>query len=251
MRKKREKRIGIYKVTSPKSKIYIGQSIDLEQRFRSYKSLNNCKTQVKLYKSLLKHGAESHTFEIITECYIDQLNSLERYYQDLYNASGKNGLNCLLTTSRTRAGQMSEETKDKIRASCIGINQGPRSEETKLKLRLANLGKKATDEAKAKMSAAHKGNKYNSGRVHGEQMRQKTSERMKGNSYSKGFKHSEETRRKVSESSKQARLVLNTQSGIFYSSVKEAADSMGKYDVSHILLMLKGKHPNKTNFIFA
>jgi len=29
--------IGIYKITSPSNKVYIGQSINIEKRFKSYK----------------------------------------------------------------------------------------------------------------------------------------------------------------------------------------------------------------------
>ena len=37
--------IGIYKITNPKGKIYIGQSINIENRFKVYKRYN-CKGQV-------------------------------------------------------------------------------------------------------------------------------------------------------------------------------------------------------------
>ena len=53
--------IGIYKITSPTNKIYIGQSIDIENRFTKYKSLD-CKNQVRLYNSLKKYGFDKHKF---------------------------------------------------------------------------------------------------------------------------------------------------------------------------------------------
>jgi group I intron endonuclease len=64
--------IGIYKITSPTNKIYIGQSVDIERRFKEYKRLN-CKKQTKLYFSLKKHGVENHVFEILEECSQDNL----------------------------------------------------------------------------------------------------------------------------------------------------------------------------------
>ena len=45
--------IGIYKITNPTNKIYIGQSIDIKKRFNQYKNLQ-CKGQKALYSSLLK-----------------------------------------------------------------------------------------------------------------------------------------------------------------------------------------------------
>ena len=71
--------IGIYKITSPSKKIYIGQSRDIRKRFYLYKKYKG-KTQPKLYKSFLKYGVERHMFEIIKECSVAELNDLEIYY---------------------------------------------------------------------------------------------------------------------------------------------------------------------------
>jgi hypothetical protein len=43
--------IGIYKITSPLKKIYIGQSINIENRFKGYKKSLK-KAQIKLYNSI-------------------------------------------------------------------------------------------------------------------------------------------------------------------------------------------------------
>lgn len=53
--------------------------------------------QHKLYNSLKKHGVENHTFEIIEECSIEDLNCRERYWQEFYDVLGDKGLNCELT----------------------------------------------------------------------------------------------------------------------------------------------------------
>ena len=105
--------IGIYKITNPKGKIYIGQSIDINKRFAFYKR-QKCKGQIKLYNSFIKYGFKSHTFEVIVECEINQLNKLERYYQDLFNVIGKNGLNLKLTKTTDKKVEFSIETKNKI-----------------------------------------------------------------------------------------------------------------------------------------
>lgn len=46
---------GIYKLTSPSGKCYIGQSVQLEIRHRRYKNLE-CDRQPKLYNAILKYG---------------------------------------------------------------------------------------------------------------------------------------------------------------------------------------------------
>ena len=89
---------GIYKIISPSNKVQIGQSTNIEKRWRTYELLN-CKQQVKLYNSLNKYGVEHHKFEIIENCEIEELNSRERYWQDFYNVLGENGLNLTLVDS--------------------------------------------------------------------------------------------------------------------------------------------------------
>jgi len=88
--------MGIYKVTSPTKRVYIGQSIDVERRLNEYLNLRNYKSQVKLFRSINKYGVSNHKFEILEECKIEDLNERERYYQDYYN-SMVTGLNCMLT----------------------------------------------------------------------------------------------------------------------------------------------------------
>jgi hypothetical protein len=46
-------KIGIYKITSPSAKIYIGSSKNIYFRFLRYKALSN-KTQTKLYNSFIQ-----------------------------------------------------------------------------------------------------------------------------------------------------------------------------------------------------
>mgnify|MGYP001198546462 CR=1 FL=1 len=113
--------IGIYKITNPKGKIYIGQSINIEKRWLNYKCLYNVKSQIRLYRSFQKYGVNTHIFEIIEECSENDLNNKERYYQDLYNVIGKKGLNCRLTESDNKSGKLSQETKDKVSKTHIKL----------------------------------------------------------------------------------------------------------------------------------
>jgi hypothetical protein len=102
--------IGIYKITSPTNKIYIGQSTNIENRKYYYTSIK-CDKQPKLYNSLLKYGWEQHIFEVIEECLEKQLNEREIYWGNYFKVLGENGLNLRLGDAN---GLCSEETKQKI-----------------------------------------------------------------------------------------------------------------------------------------
>ena len=115
--------IGIYKITNPKNRVYIGQSIDIEKRFSFYKRLS-CKGQKKLYNSFLKYKIENHKFQVLCECNIDELNDKERYYQELHNVLSKNGLNCVYQCTKEKRKVISEVMKNKISFANKGVKNG-------------------------------------------------------------------------------------------------------------------------------
>ena len=171
-----EKICGIYKITSPSNKIYIGQSVDIKKRWNHHKYAKDKKCS-KLYSSFKKYGINNHKFEIIHICLISELNNLEKYYVDLYGCfNSKNGLN--LKDGGGSKGNVSEETKIKISNATKGrigkkktieqkleqsIRQNGRiaSEETKIKMSLAKIGKKKSNETKQKMSLYSKNRSEN------------------------------------------------------------------------------------------
>lgn len=152
--------IGIYKITSPANRIYIGQSNNLERRQKDHNNTNKTKQLRKLHHSLLKYGVESHIFEIIEICDIELLNERERYWQDYYNVLGEYGLNCRLTASNDKSAIISEETRKKLSESHLGeIHPEWRNKIKSLaqcgdKHWTRNLG--ISDEMKKKMSEAQK-----------------------------------------------------------------------------------------------
>ena len=103
-----KKIIGIYKITSPTGRIYIGQSVNIKKRWTYYRNLD-CKGQPALYRSFLKHGLENHIFEILEECHIEELSIREHYYQELYDVI-KKGLNCIVTDPSAKRAQVSLES---------------------------------------------------------------------------------------------------------------------------------------------
>lgn len=104
---------GIYKITSPSSKVYIGSSGNIKRRWTDYFYLK-CLAQPKLYNSFLKYGVEKHTFEVIEQCEFENLFERERHYQEIYNCTGKNGLNCYLVETIDKKKVVSQEMKDKM-----------------------------------------------------------------------------------------------------------------------------------------
>jgi group I intron endonuclease len=103
--------IGIYKITSPSEKIYIGQAVDIERRKKEYIGLH-CKNQTKLYNSLVKYGFSEHIFEVIEECNIEELNVRERHWQDYYKVL-EEGLNLRLTGTEDASGRQAKDTIEK------------------------------------------------------------------------------------------------------------------------------------------
>ena len=141
--------IGIYKITNPKGKTYIGQSVNIEKRWNRYKNLipKDCIGQPLIYRSLIKYGVKNHIFEIIELCNKEELNKLESYYIVLYNSfNSKCGLN--LTSGGTNylfsdisRRKMSIAQKNKIfsketrlKMSISQKNRPMINHETKLKL---------------------------------------------------------------------------------------------------------------------
>tara|TARA_B110000902_G_C14128792_1_gene521111 strand:- start:70 stop:786 length:717 start_codon:yes stop_codon:yes gene_type:complete len=87
----------IYKITNPKGRIYVGQTINAKNRFRSYlraEWLNNEKVKSKIARSFRKYGADLHSFEIIEEIDISDLEIREEFWIDKLDTM-KNGLNTI------------------------------------------------------------------------------------------------------------------------------------------------------------
>lgn len=115
------KNCGIYKITSPSGKVYIGQSLNIKRRFKDYKTRVNCAQKV-LAKSFNKYGINNHQFDIIEYCSIEELNCSERFWQDEFDVTGRNGLNCILTPCNNKRYQHSEETLIVISKKMKGAN---------------------------------------------------------------------------------------------------------------------------------
>ena len=173
--------IGIYKITSPSGKIYIGQSWNIEGRFSTYRNVL-CPEQSALYNSLKKYGSQNHIFEIVKEftedIHQDILDNHERFYISQLIEGGVQMLNIRDGGSRGKyINGFSEDHKRRI------------SERRK--------GTKSSEEAKAKISKSLLGNQRTLGFKPSLETRAKLSEKSRGHKRKLGVKHTEETRRKM------------------------------------------------------
>ena len=106
---------GIYKITNPKGKIYIGKSTNLKIRQQDYKyGRNSVQTQRKLWNSIQKYSWENHTFEIIENCPCNILNEREIYWGNYYDVRNV-GLN--IRPLGEGLNVLPQETKDRISKS--------------------------------------------------------------------------------------------------------------------------------------
>ena len=112
-----DKICGIYKITSPSNKVYIGSSRNIHKRWLAYK---NCsKSQHKLFDSINNYGIEIHQFEVILECELKDLFYFERCFQEIYN-SIEYGLNCVYVNTDEKPLVISEEVRKKMSNSQLG-----------------------------------------------------------------------------------------------------------------------------------
>lgn len=115
MRIKTPIKIGIYKITSPTNKIYIGQSWDLNKRKNKYKTCLD-KRQRYIYASIQKYGFQSHKWEIIHELPLDTTQEVMDRYEILYWEQHKScGFEMMNIREPGRGGRNSEETKQKMK----------------------------------------------------------------------------------------------------------------------------------------
>lgn len=134
---------GIYKITSPVGRVYIGQSVDCWKRAAAYRR-GESQVQIRLHRSILKYGWAAHVFEIIHVCPREGLNDLEKEAIKKFDSfDTAHGLN--LKAGGNYGGSPSVETRIKIGLAHKGNRH--------------SLGKKHSLESKIKHSLASSGEK--------------------------------------------------------------------------------------------
>lgn len=197
---------GIYTIENlVNHKIYIGQSIDIELRWKKHleKLSSDTHYNYHLQQSWNKYGKESFEFSVLEECSEELLSEREIHWITASNSfDPSNGYN---KTLGGEGGKPTEETREKKRQSMLGKNKGRiRTEETKQKIAEAGKGRTHTEETKSYLR------EINSGENHPNFGKNFTEEHRKNMAVSKlgeanhfyGMKHTEESKLKQSESSR-------------------------------------------------
>lgn len=131
---------GIYTITSPSGRIYVGQSRHVYRRFAFYRYDKRKGTQPKLDCSFFKYGILAHCFEMAhwlpNNVAQEVLDKYEQIYIDSYRRRGYRLLNC---REGGYCGALHSEQVEKIRAKLLGHSV---SQETRDKIGRAHLGKK-------------------------------------------------------------------------------------------------------------
>ncbi len=156
---------------------YIGATSNIERRFNEHKSNSNIIRERPLYNSIREHGIENFSFIILESIDVHErahLMNREIYWvaklKPTFNRNigglGNNGYKPSESTKQKLSSIAKKQWEDKTEQEKLAIIKNnlkpaqvghPVSEETRRKLRLANLGKKAPDEVKKKISDSLKG----------------------------------------------------------------------------------------------
>ena len=208
---------GIYGIVfTPSGKIYVGQSLDIESRWKDHRSdlKYNKHSNIVLQNYYNKYGESAFEFIILEECSESSLTESEQSWIDKFGGfDSENTFNlmeasvCGKRSSETRK-RMSEANKGKIfseetRKKIGDARRGqPVSKETIEKLRLSSTGRKHSDEAKAKISEHRKGTPgTNLGKHFTAEHRRRISEGQRGRvSANLGIPMSDEQKSKIRES---------------------------------------------------
>lgn len=187
----------VYKITSPSGKVYVGKSMAFKTRMENYNCIN-CTHQIKVHRSLKKHGVKNHKFDIIEEFKSNSLYAsgkeifwIRTYMSNFSKYPEQNGLNLTDGGEGSPGAVWSAEARKRS------------SESRKGKPNLRSRGRKMTQEFKDKVSKAKKGvpNPKKLGSKHSKETLLKMSKAHEGRVYKSGFKLnlSDEQRNKLRE----------------------------------------------------
>lgn len=200
----------VYKITNPKNKIYIGSTIQpLYKRIYSYRNLK-CKSQIKIYNSIVKYGWENHIVEVLWKGEPQLTRIKEVEFGILYNVLDRYfGLNLSLPKAESYNNCVSLETKKKM----SNTRKGRRLSLTHRKaIGLSHRGLKRTKDACENISRGKKGKSTIT-----------DFQRKRLKEVHLGKIVSEETKNKLRNSRKRATKIRCKEDNIVFNSIKEAS----------------------------
>ena len=242
--------VGVYKITNKvDNMIYIGQSWNIEKRWKIHKSHSH---NERLKRSIKKYGIENFTFEMLftinpesdTKKNIQiEIDKKEKEYILLYNSINE-GYN--LREGGSEKWPLPQWQKEKLNRN----KPKHHSEETKRKMSEAHKGKVISEEQKKMISAVHKGkivteetrkkmSESSKNKIVSEETRKKISKAMKNRVLTKEWKNKISKSNAKKDHSWRNHSVLCIETGIIYKSIKEANVFLGLKS-SHITSVCKG-----------
>lgn len=92
--------VGIYKITNKvNGKIYVGQSIDIEERWKQHRwkafNCNEVGYHSAIHAAMRKYGLDNFVYEILEECDVEELDEKEKYWISILNSITPNGYNIM------------------------------------------------------------------------------------------------------------------------------------------------------------
>lgn len=158
--------IGIYTITSPSGRVYIGQSWDMQRRWYCHKQDRRA-NGLAIRRSFAKHGVNNHAFEVIhrlsADATQDDLNHWERFY---IKRAKRDGIRLLNMTDGGSNGRPTDEVRAKLRQ--------PKSNEHRARISRAvarqwaeglKSGQSPSSETRTKISTTMTGRTYPAERV--------------------------------------------------------------------------------------
>jgi group I intron endonuclease len=155
---------GIYQIRClANDKVYIGSAVDLGQRWRTHRHRlrSGVHHSVRLQNAWRKYGEEQFVFEILEfVSNADDLVRIEQGWLDRLRPTGRQGYNVRTQAKSNLGVKASEETRARMSAALMGHSSCGHTAETRAKISASRKGLKASPETRAKMSAMRKGRKF-------------------------------------------------------------------------------------------
>lgn len=88
--------VGIYKIENNiNHKIYIGQSKNIERRWKDHRSriYYEANNNLPLYRAFRKYGIDNFSFKVVEQCLSEELDKKEKEYIQKFNSIAPNGYN--------------------------------------------------------------------------------------------------------------------------------------------------------------
>ncbi len=245
---------GIYKIQSKvkPERIYIGSAVDIKHRWNDH--LSNLRNNKHHSIKLQRHSNKYGIIDLQFSIILPCEKELLIKNEQFFIDANNPWFNICPNAGSCLGKKLSEDHKAKIVKSLIGNKRTlgfTPSDESKEKNRLSNLGSKNAFYGKTHSESTR------------EKMRLNHYNCKKENNSFYGKKHTKETKDNMAKLNKgkfklgnnpSAKIVVDLCNGIFYSCAKEAQISISdrrNMSITYFRSMLNGTNPNKTNFIYV